>query len=760
MIRSAATYLLVLLLVTSGAAVPVAASGAAPAASPLSNASTASGFSTAAPETASLAPVGTSGGTIAARYEVTRVDGGAVRVRMVVRTPSNLASLTADLPDGVRVESTDGFGRTGEGTYEWSGGSPSSITYVVDLGSDPDVPSGPDWMLVDRWDVSGYLSWSYWGSAPDYDAQVALGPNQSGTVGSTMALLGETTETSDRSTDQEFRVVVSDEAGMRHGTDELFDVLHAANEGLAVGARDDRVNLFYVPSIPRYAGWASGNPTGGEHDVTVEAGVWKLVTVHEYVHTRQAFAHTGEMGWVVEGSADYYEYLIGLHNGDISYAEFHRRVTTDRDAGATLTDPDTWADWHTKYTKGRRVVAALDARLREETGGEASFQDVFYRMNTHDEVLTYDAFRGIVVDVGGDSFGPWLDRYVDGSDAPPVPDDRSLFTSTVVADSDSDGLPDTEERALGTDALTPDTDGDDLSDGTEVEIGSDPLVGDTDDDTLTDRDEYDRGTDPTSNDTDGDGLNDGSEVRMELDPLTPDTDGDGLPDGDEVDRGSNPRKTDTDGDGLDDAFEADVGTDPTAADTDDDGLDDAAESAGPTSTTRADTDGDGLDDGAELDRGTDPVVADTDGDGLPDGEEVDIGSDPLRVDTDGDGLDDGREVDVGTDPTETDTDGDGLDDGTERDGPTDPLADDTDGDGLSDGNETTRGSDPLRVDTDGDGLPDGIEDGLDTDLAVTDTDGDGYDDAHEDDIGTDPTADTGGIEHFFADLAASLRGLF
>ncbi len=761
MLSTRTLSLLVLFLVASGAVAPAGASAggldAVTTATPAGLADTA-----AAPTTTGSVDDG-----ILARYEVARVADGEVGVRLTLTAPENVASLTLGLPDGATVAATDGFRRADDGRYEWSGGSPATVEYVVDPGGaatgatgTPPSAAGTDWMLVNLYDVDARVHWSYWHEPPAFEERIALAPGQVGERGPTMALLGPATTYTERSARQEYRITVSDAADPKHSTAELFDGLHAADAGLAVGGRVDRVNLFYVPDLPGYAGYANGRAVGGAYDVAIDASAWKLTTVHEYVHTRQVYAPSDRMAWTDEGIADYYESLLALHNGDLAYSQFHRRVTTDEGARATLTDRDTWPSRLTEYTKGRRVVAALDARIRTETDGARSFQDVFSRMNAHEGELTYGDFSAIVVAVGGESFGPWLDRYVDGSDVPPVPDDPSLFTSTVRDDSDGDGLSDAAERTLGTDSLAADTDGDGLSDGTEVDVGSDPLASDTDGDGLDDRGEYDRGTDPTAADTDGDGLLDGEEVEAGLDPTAGDSDGDGLSDGREADVGSDPLAPDTDGDGLSDGFEVDLGTDPLASDTDGDGLDDGEESTEPTSPTRADTDGDGLDDGEESERGTDPVVADSDGDGLADGEEVDVGSDPRAVDTDGDGLDDGEESAAGTDPLALDTDGDGLSDLTETDGPTDPLVADTDGDGLDDEREANVGTDPLAPDTDGDGLADGVEVGLGTDPTATDTDGDGYDDAEEDDVGTDPTAETGGIERFLAGVAAALRGLF
>ncbi|PSQ03129.1 hypothetical protein BRC94_00150 [Halobacteriales archaeon QS_5_70_17] len=677
------------------------------------------------------------------RYELSRIEGRdrAVRVRADVSAPSSVTRLTLTLPQGTQgVEATEGFERVGDGTYRSSGDSSGSVTYVVDLEAvDAGIRQsggGDGWLFVDQYEVDAGFRWRYRGSPPAFEERPAVAGREPGYAGSSMALLGEQSETTDGGT---FSVYTADATEMRRAPADHLRVLRAVDRRFDVGARDDRVNVFGVPRLETYAGFASGTDPGGEHDVVIQGGAGLTTTVHEYVHTRQDYRTDQSMSWIDEGSADYYESLLALHAGERSYERFRRGVTDDRYADERLTAPDDWTSMRVEYVKGRRVVAALDAEIRRATDGERSFQDVLYRMNAHDGTVTREAFTRILADVAGRSFEGWFDRYVAGSEAPPVPEDRSLFTSSVAVDSDGDGLSDRAEREQGTDPLDADSDGDGLSDGTEVtEHGSDPLAPDTDGDGLADGTEHDLGTDPTTADSDGDGIDDGTERDRGTDPLAPDTDGDGIDDGTEVtEHGSDPTAVDTDGDSLADGREVDLGTDPTAVDTDGDGLADARETSGSADPLDPDTDGDGLADGTEHDLGTDPTTADSDGDGIDDGTETGGDTDPLSPDTDGDGLEDRAERDLGTDPTTADSDGDGLGDGTERDRGTDLLEADSDGDGLGDRAERERGTDPLDPDTDRDG----------------------YDDGREVDLGTDPTTETGTVDHAVARAGAALAGL-
>ena len=340
--------------------------------------------------------------------------------------------------------------------------------------------------------------------------------------------------------------------------------------------------------------------------------------VHEFVHTAQTFTTDPETVWLVEASASYYAALVPFQRDRVSYDRFHGSVNSSRYDRVVLAEQPGRS--HTSYyTKGMRVLAALDAEIRVATDGERTLQAVMVALNRESDAVSRSEFRAVVERVAGRSFDAWLDRYVAGPDVPSIRYDPSLYAAPdETTDGDGDGVPDLTELR--------------------------------------------NHTDPDRADTDRDGLDDAEEFAGPSDPRAWDTDRDRLMDGREVEDGSDPTRVDTDGDGLDDYEESDAGTDPTRVDTDGDGLDDAGE---------------------EYSRYTDPLVADTDGDGLLDGEEEGyhrstaprrFDTDPDDPDTDDDGLADGREVEsLGTRPSAADSDGDGLDDDVELRHGTDPT---------------------------------------------------------------------------------------
>lgn len=314
------------------------------------------------------------------------------------------------------------------------------------------------------------------------------------------------------------------------------------------------------------------------------------VYVHEYAHTRQRYNETDRMDWFDEASASYYDALLSLHAGYQNYDEFRHYVTSEEYADAVLANPD--RPGQADYDKGARVLAALDAKLRQSTDGAATLEDVWRRMNEHDGAVTYADFKAIVADVAGTNMDDWLDRYVTTDAVPDIPQDRQWFVPMESeTDADGDGVPKSAELENGTDPFEPDTDSDDLDDHAELNGPTNATDSDTDGDSLQDGVEFEIGTDPTKADTDEDGLSDSEERSFDTGPTVADTDGDGLDDGSEVESGTDPTEVDSDGDGLDDDREVELGTVPT----------------------EVDSDGDGVDDATEVEQGTDPLDPDEPG---------------------------------------------------------------------------------------------------------------------------------------------------
>jgi hypothetical protein len=385
--------------------------------------------------------------------------------------------------------------------------------------------------------------------------------------------------------------------------DRALDRLASARKRL--DTQTDSKTVYAIP-LPNSVDTAAGGHASGNAFWIASDSRYNGTTtwVHEYVHTQQRFAGFDSTIWFTEGSADYYADLYGYYDGHIPFERFHDEVATDTDSDVVVADIS--VPRQGAYTKGERVAAALDQRIRAATDGERTLRAVIRQLNAEGGEVTNADIERVAEEVSGETLDDWFDRYVTGVDTPEVPENSDAYAPVTTVDTDGDGLRSIREVELGTNPMAVDTDGDGLDDLTEVNGPTDPTAADTDSDGLDDGSETEGRTDPTVADTDGDGLDDGREVELGTEPVATDTDGDRLDDGVEVERGTDPLVADTDGDGLNDGREAEIGSDPLATD----------------------TDSDGLDDGREVELGTDLTAADTDGDSYPDGREVEVGTDP------------------------------------------------------------------------------------------------------------------------------------
>ncbi|MFB6173934.1 MAG: hypothetical protein ABEI39_04750 [Halobacteriales archaeon] len=197
------------------------------------------------------------------------------------------------------------------------------------------------------------------------------------------------------------------------------DALARAARDLDVGDRDERALAFAAPGSVRWGG--ESVPARDEFWVNADSALDhpEAVWLHEYVHTRQSFRLARDMRWFREASAEYYAAQLAREQGLVDRPAVERHLDGEP-SRATLTDPGTWSGSQVPHRKGARVLAVLDRRIREQTYGHRSLEDVFRRLNRHDGVVTYDVFAQTVAEVTGEPGDAWLDRHVAGS-APVAP---------------------------------------------------------------------------------------------------------------------------------------------------------------------------------------------------------------------------------------------------------------------------------------------------------------------------------------------------
>ncbi|MFD1598480.1 hypothetical protein [Halobellus rarus] len=340
------------------------------------------------------------------------------------RLPEGLRRLEVTLPAESTIVSTTGFDRREDRTYEWDGatsnprieyrtpanrtvdqtgpiGAPGRLTFV-DVG---------EWALVSAPATSH--SWGWVGTeSVGFERSMTT---DEGATGGTVAYLGPHEEYTHTAHGQEFRLIVPDAADLEESPEELFASLSAASDRLRVGDRDETVFLVAAPTPEGIEWGVRGLHTGGS-DMWVR-DVERLdeannVWLHEYVHSRQAYTAAEDSRWFTEASAVYYAALLTLEQERITYPEFRARLALgERDyGGSVLTEPDTWQR-NANYHVGALVAGELDRQIRLSTGGDASLQEPFRRMNAKGDVVAASDVRSYLSVTGGDSVARASDRY-------------------------------------------------------------------------------------------------------------------------------------------------------------------------------------------------------------------------------------------------------------------------------------------------------------------------------------------------------------
>lgn|GEM_PF-1319495 len=256
-----------------------------------------------------------------------------------------------------------------------------------------------------------------------------------GVYGDRYALAGPTEVVTRSNAGRQVRVVVPADATPVEDPTAIADALADATGRLDVGDRDESVLAYAVPGVRR-----GGESVPARDEFWVEAGSRlddpENVYLHEYVHTRQSYRPAADMRWFREASAEYYAARLSYERGAIS----ERQLRGHLDGGpsrATLTDPATWDSDGVPHHKGARALAVLDAKIRAETDGHRSLEDVFRRVNRHDGSVTYADFAQAVNEVAGTSLDGWLDRHVAG-DRPVTdryPSESGVLEVTLGVDS-------------------------------------------------------------------------------------------------------------------------------------------------------------------------------------------------------------------------------------------------------------------------------------------------------------------------------------
>jgi hypothetical protein len=407
-----------------------------------------------------------------------------------------------------------GFAERQNGRWVWTRETAEpTLTFEVTVNRSGPTFRGLGWVATENWALANPQTafayrndsrqWQYsWKNTARIERRTEV--DGAGAVGSSMVYLGPH-ETRLANVSGGTLRVVEPAAANTSNVDRAVTSVQRASEQLSVGARDRRVTVFVGPSPLREGGLAVG-----EHDDSQDVWVSDRARVgppdntwvHEYVHTRQAFDLGPGMRWFREASATYYAGVLSVRqglDGREGYEAFQTTLRTNGSSEVVLSNRSDWKSRYTPYSRGTRALASLDARIRNDTGGNRTLEDVFARMNRHNGTVSYDDFGRIVANVSGGEHDEWLDSHVAGSAPVTPPTDPFAYTAPADdSDADSDGLTTAAERVNGTHPFDADTDDDAVPDGREVALGLDPTDRDTDGDGLPDGFELVYGTDPTN----------------------------------------------------------------------------------------------------------------------------------------------------------------------------------------------------------------------------------------------------------------------
>ncbi|MEF8780462.1 MAG: hypothetical protein V5A46_07270 [Haloferacaceae archaeon] len=303
-------------------------------------------------------------------------------------------------------------------TVEYVLESGDTERFVVD-GVRPELSDEEHgWAIVDREELPPVLERAgdpqARGSAePDRsDADVAAGAVDAGVVTfGQYALVGEISASTRRAGDSSVTVVVPAGRDVDPARKSYFLSEYVSPYALGAGGSD--VTIVAVPDALSHRGLMYGDDAGY---VTVDwfwDGGIGSVWIHEYVHARQEFTTACEMTWFRESSAEYLSFrIMEEQHPDLTDREVRERLDSlPEHREVSLANCSRETARNVDYTRGVRLLYAVDAAIRTGSDGEHTLFDVFRAMNGREEPVTVEEFRRLVERYSGED-QPWIDPAV------------------------------------------------------------------------------------------------------------------------------------------------------------------------------------------------------------------------------------------------------------------------------------------------------------------------------------------------------------
>jgi hypothetical protein len=334
-------------------------------------------------------------------------------VQIEYRILTSDADLSVDLPTDVQVVRASGFRRDSDSReLTYTGSDRAVIEYRIGVsGAQSQYANGNNWIFAPTPTHIGNTG-----------VDLELKPN--GVVANDFLYLGNFTRHTTTIGCHDISLVNAKAGNLDTNPDQILRALEYTANEFNVGFRYDQTTIFLTP------GFAHGSNLGFAK--TSDAWVTKSTSVdpeysvtrgviHEYIHTRQAFTRgsIGGMGWVTEGSADYYSYKYGRELGVISNSTYNEWLHNGSKIDAVLSNRSTWESKSVEYNRGGAFMAILDQRI--QANSNHSLVDVFHRINSNrgraDHVLVQRSiFLRIVENKSTDSARWWADRAMDSAD--------------------------------------------------------------------------------------------------------------------------------------------------------------------------------------------------------------------------------------------------------------------------------------------------------------------------------------------------------
>ena len=360
---------------------------------------------------------------------------GSIEVTVIYAPPQCIDDLRLSLPTTASPMQEDGFDQVGD-SYEWDGETPRpSVTFEKQAKDSSTRFGGYSFTDTGGWAITQKPRiterFSALGHSVRINEEITTQDHVAATTDGNIVYIGPYDEYRVNGVDQRIRLIVPEAASLSPSRHSVRQTLKYASKDLHVGARSGEVVAVVAPS-GRMSGLLAGLQSGDSgfwvkdsQGVATPHSTW----IHEYIHTRQNVNYSKTTRWIIEGSANYYAALLAYRQRLASYDEFHDLVSTSKDQHAILAEPDRWPSPYTDYKKGCRVLAALDAEIRQATDGETTLESVFWNINQSDDRLTHPQLTDIVKTVGTGDLETWLDTHARSTAVPDVPRVPEFFES-------------------------------------------------------------------------------------------------------------------------------------------------------------------------------------------------------------------------------------------------------------------------------------------------------------------------------------------